>query len=104
MDMNHDNYSIDKNVCRELYIILTKLNLYNKVPETLRKYVEENQNMEYNFDFNENTPLFYQISNEKTKDFLTYLFIKYINTSEADATYCRSTIVEIMKNVTSEDL
>ena len=74
--MSQDEYMIDKDVCREVYIILTKLNLYTRIPEELRTYIEENQNLEHNFDFNENAPLYYQLNDNNTKDFLTYLFIK----------------------------
>lgn len=97
MDMNQDNYSIDKDVCREVYIILTKLNLYNRIPEELRIYIEGTQNMAHDFEFNEEAPLFYQISDNQTKDFLTYIFIKYINTSKLDAEFCKNTVIEIMK-------
>lgn len=96
--MNQDNYLLDNNACREVYIILTRLNLYNRLPENLRKHIEANQNAEYDFEFNEKAPLFYQISNENTKVFLTYLFVKYINTNQADARYCKDTIIEMMKN------
>lgn len=96
--MNQDNYLFDKEACTEVYAILTKLNLYNRLPEELKKYIENNQNAEYNFEFNEKVPLFYQISNENTKAFLTYLFVKYINTNKTDANYCKNTIIEIMKN------
>lgn len=104
MDLNHDNYSIDKDVCREVYIILNKLDLYNRLPEELRAYIEKNQNMEYKFDFNEKAPLFYQISSNETKSFLTYVFIKYINTNKADMEYCKNTVIEIMKNEVSESI
>ena len=95
--MSQDEYMIDKDVCREVYIILTKLNLYTRIPEELRTYIEENQNLEHNFDFNENAPLYYQLNDNNTKDFLTYLFIKYINTNANDAQYCKNAIIEIMK-------
>lgn len=98
MDTNHANYSIDTNVCREVYVILTKLNLYNRIPESLRNYIEENQNKAHKFDFDKNTPLFYQINNNETKDFLTYLFIKYINTNKVDLEHCKKTVIEIFKN------
>ena len=57
--MNQDSYLIDKDVCREVYIILNKLNLYSRIPKELKTYLEENQNMEHEFDFNENYPLFF---------------------------------------------
>lgn len=95
--MNQDNYNIDPNVCREVYVILTRLGLYNRIPEKMRVYIEENQNLEHNFDFNENIPLFYQLENSETKNLLTYFFVKYINTSEKDAINCRNKIIEIMK-------
>ena len=96
--MNQDSYLIDKEVCREVYIILNKLNLYSRIPKELKIYLEENQNMEHKFDFNENYPLFFQITNDDTKSFLTYLFIKYLNTNKTDAEYCKNEIIEIMRN------
>ena len=99
MDMIQDNYNIDKNACKEVYVILNRLKLYNRIPEEMRIYIEKNQNEEHAFDFNEKAPLFYQVENEATKTFLTYLFIKYINTNEKDAQMCKEKIVDIMKKI-----
>jgi len=80
--------------------IIPELNLQN-IDEKI-EFFEENQNIEHDFDFNEKFPLFYQITNDETKRFLTYLFIKYINTNKLDAEYCKNTVIEIMKNEASE--
>ena len=102
MAMNQDKYLIDQDVCREVYVILTKLNLYNRLPEELREYIQGNQNINYNFDFNEKMPLYYQLSNNDTKDFLTFLFIKYINTNKKDEEYCKNAIIEVMNEQTEK--
>ena len=55
---------IDSKSCRELYVILNKLNLFYKLPMELRKYILENQDKLYEYDFDSNLPLIYQIENE----------------------------------------
>lgn len=97
--MNQDNYNIDKDTLKEVYVVLTRLNLFNRVPEEMRKYIEENQNKDHEFDFNEKALLFYQIENNQTKTFLTYLFMKYINTNEKDAKLCKEKIIDIMRKM-----
>lgn len=91
------NFEINENAYRETYIILNKLNLYNRIPEKLRTHIEEKQNIEHEYDFNEKMPLFYQIENIDTKNFLTYLFIKYINTSAEGAENIKESFVDMMK-------
>ncbi len=73
--------NIDSNSCREIYIILNKLELFYKLPEALKDYITQNQNLSYPYQFDKNLPLFYQIDNEKTKACLSYLYLKYINDS-----------------------
>lgn len=72
---------IDSKSCRELYVILNKLNLFYKLPMELRKYILENQDKLYEYDFDSNLPLIYQIENENTKRYISYLYLKYINDS-----------------------
>ena len=70
---------IDSKCCKELYVILNKLNLFYKLPNELKQYIFENQDNLYKYDFNINLPLFYQIENENTKKYISYLYLKYIN-------------------------
>lgn len=73
--------TIDSNCCKELYVILNKLNLFYKLPNELKQYIQENQNKLYKFDFNINLPLIYQLENENTKKYISYIYLKYINNS-----------------------
>lgn len=72
---------IDSNCCKELYVILNKLNLFYKLPNELKQYIQENQNKLYKFDFNLNLPLIYQLENENTRKYISYIYLKYINNS-----------------------
>lgn len=92
-----ENFNISPDSFREVYIILNKLKLFNRIPKEFQNYIEENQNLEYEFDFNENIELYGQVKNEGTKSLLTYLFIKYINTSLVDAQNLKASIIDLMK-------
>lgn len=74
--------TIDSKSCKEIYVILNKLGLFYKLPRELREYISENQSSSYEYDFNIDLPLIYQINNEKTKEYISYLFLKYINDND----------------------
>lgn len=76
------NRTIDSKSCKEIYVILNKLGLFYKLPIELREYISENQSLSYEYDFNIDLPLIYQINNEKTKEYISYLFLKYINDND----------------------
>lgn len=73
--------TIDSKSCKEVYVILNKLGLFYKLPEGLKEYISKNQSLSYEYDFDRDLPLIYQINNEKTKDYISYLYLKYINDS-----------------------
>ena len=74
--------TIDSKSCKEIYVILNKLGLFYKLPRELKEYISENQSISYEYDFNIDLPLIYQINNEKTKEYISYLFLKYINDND----------------------
>lgn len=74
--------TIDSKSCKEIYVILNKLGLFYKLPEELKEYIHRNQSLSYEYDFNRDLPLIYQINNEKTKAYIAYLYLKYINDSK----------------------
>lgn len=76
--------TIDSKSCKEIYVILNKLGLFYKLPEELKKYISENQSLSYEYDFDIDLPLIYQINNEKTKAYISYLYLKYINNSASE--------------------
>lgn len=75
---------IDSKVCKEIYSVFNKLGFLDKLPDEIKKYITENQNTTYEFDFNEKKPLIEQIDNEETKAYISYLYLKYINDSESE--------------------
>ena len=87
---------IDNNALTETYVILNKLKLYYKLPEEFQKYIEMNKNNDYNFDFNENMPLFNQLKNETTRNLISYIYIKYINDSEKNLKFFEKEIQDIL--------
>ena len=72
---------LDKNALTEVYIILTSLGLYSRIPEEFQKFIFENKNNNYLFTFNQNVPLFEQLNNDTTCVLLSYIYTKYINDS-----------------------
>ena len=72
---------IDSKSCKEIYVILNKLGLFYKLPEELKEFISKNQSLSYEYDFDRDLPLIYQINNEKTKAYISYLYLKYINES-----------------------
>ena len=79
-----DIRTIDSKSCKEIYVILSKLGLFYKLPEELKEYIYQNQSLSYEYDFDTNLPLIYQINNDKTKAYISYLYIKYINDSSSE--------------------
>ena len=71
--------TIDSRSCKEIYVIFNKLGLFNKLPNELKQYISKNQSLSYEYDFNIDLPLIYQIDNEKTKEYISYLYLKFIN-------------------------
>lgn len=76
--------TIDSKSCKEIYVILSKLGLFYKLPEELKEYIYQNQSLSYEYDFDTNLPLIYQINNDKTKAYISYLYLKYINDSSSE--------------------
>ncbi len=74
--------TIDSKSCKEIYVILNKLGLFYKLPIELKEYIIQNQDLSYKYDFNIDLPLVYQIDNENTKAYISYLYLKYINDSD----------------------
>ena len=79
-----DIRTIDSKSCKEIYVILSKLGLFYKLPEELKEYIYQNQSLSYEYDFDNNLPLIYQINNDKTKAYISYLYLKYINDSSSE--------------------
>ena len=73
--------TIDSKSCKEIYVILNRLGVFYKLPEELKEYISKNQSLSYEYDFDIDLPLKYQINNEKTKLYISYLYLKYINDS-----------------------
>lgn len=71
--------TIDSKSCKEIYIILNKLGVFNKLPTELQEYIFKNQNLSYKYDINVDLPLIYQIDNEETRRYISYIYLKYIN-------------------------
>ena len=74
--------TIDSKSCKEIYVILNKLGLFYKLPIELKEYIIQNQDLSYEYDFNIDLPLIYQVDNENTKAYISYLYLKYINDSD----------------------
>ena len=55
--------TIDSKSCKEIYVILNKLGLFYKLPEELKEYISKNQSLSYEYDFDRDLPLIYQINN-----------------------------------------
>jgi len=68
-----------KNIFTEVHVILNELKLYDKIPNELKELIEYNLNNKYEFNFNKNIPLFNQVTNQTTRNLLTYIYINYIN-------------------------
>ncbi len=49
-----------------------------KIPENLKKYIQENKNIEYVFEYDKSKSLVEQNTLEETKDFMTAIYLQYI--------------------------
>ena len=54
--MNENKY--DSIALREVYIILEKLDMLNKIPPEFLEYIQKEQDVNHSFDFNENRRFF----------------------------------------------
>ena len=90
-----DIRTIDSISCKEIYVILNKLGLFYRLPDDLKEYISKNQSLSYEYDFNIDLPLIYQIDNEKTKAYISYLYLKYINDSDDEKNISRKTYRKI---------
>ena len=68
----------DGKTLREVYVILERLGMKEKIPAEMMDYLTEKQDLTHQFDFNEHAPLIDQLENENTKILLAYLVDKYI--------------------------
>ena len=87
---------IDRNVLTEVYVILMQLGLYSKLPMEFQKFIMENKNSDYIFEFNKNVPLFNQINNDSTRILLSYIYMKYINNSIDEEKFLLTEVLEIL--------
>lgn len=74
-------HNISSKTCGNVYSILTKLNLFNKLPQDKQSYIIKHKE-NYEFEFDINVPLQFQINDKETIVVLSYLFFKYINNNE----------------------
>lgn len=87
-------------VYTESYIILEKLNLLNSIPLNIYKLIKNNYNENINFKYINGLPLEYQ---PLSREFLTYLYIKYIcKSSNEKEQYKHLIIKNTQKNDTKK--
>lgn len=87
-------------VYTESYIILEKLNLLNSIPLNIYKLIKNNYNENINFKYIDVLPLEYQ---PLSREFLTYLYIKYIcKSSNEKEQYKHLIIKNTQKNDTKK--
>jgi len=67
-----------KNTYTEVYVILKKLNLISKLPDTIIDLLLQEKNSKHSFDFNLEDPLYEQIENVDTISLISYLYVKYL--------------------------
>lgn len=70
---------ISPRTCTDIYTILIDLDLFYELPPDKQNFILKNKDDEYEFKFNKNVPLQFQIKSKETKVVLAYLFLKYIN-------------------------
>lgn len=76
-----------KNEYSEVYIILTKLNLFDQLPIKVQEMIANNKIDDYIFDFNEDIPLYEQVDNTETLALLSYIYVKYLCNDESEKRY-----------------
>ena len=80
----------------ETYVVLNRLNLYNRIPDELKKLIETNYDANYKFSFDKEMPLFNQINNDITRNLLTYIYTTYINSNSKVSEYLENEINNIL--------
>lgn len=96
-----ENKKIDQNALTEVYTILTELDLYSKIPNELQRFIFDNKNNNYKFDFNKQKPLFYQITNNTTSILLSYLYTQYICNDNKNVAVILNDVIDILNNINS---
>lgn len=72
---------------KEVYVILSKLDLLKLLPVKVVQLLKNNMNQDYNFDISTSIPLEEQKIGLDTKTFLSYLYLKYINKNTNERKY-----------------
>lgn len=70
---------IDNITCLEIYVILTELQLFEKLPKEIQRYIINTKSNDHIFVFEKNMPIQFQTVNKSTMVILSYLYLKYIN-------------------------
>lgn len=70
---------IDNITCLEIYVILTELQLFEKLPKEIQRYIINTKSNDHIFVFEKNMPIQFQTVNKNTMVVLSYLYLKYIN-------------------------
>lgn len=70
---------IDNITCLEIYIILTELQLFERLPKEIQRYIINTKSNDHIFVFEKNMPIQFQTVNKNTMVVLSYLYLKYIN-------------------------
>lgn len=81
----------------ESYIILKKLNLLNSIPADIYQLIKNNYDDNIKFYYIDGLPLEYQPLSKETKNFLIYLYIKYICKSKKEINQYKEIIIENTK-------
>lgn len=68
-----------KRAFTETFVILNELNFYNKIPDELKMIIECNYDSNLIISFDKDIPLFNQISNDITRNLITYIYFTYID-------------------------
>lgn len=76
--------TISKKAYSETYIIFTKLELLNDLPDEVKQNLINNKANNYKFSFNQKIPLYEQVEDEGTKTLISYLYLKYINKNQEE--------------------
>lgn len=63
----------------EAFVILTNLELYDRLPLEFKKVIESNMDVNHTFSFDKNIPLFNQVENNVTRNLITYIYVNYID-------------------------
>ena len=71
----------------EVYQIFSSLNVFSLLPPDLQQNIMMNMNINHKINIDPNIPIENQVDSPETMSYVSYLYLKYVNTDKDEKNY-----------------